>query len=692
MMKPPLKSQPGRWFACSDFFSLAGLFFRGSAFVCFMIAAGSLPAKVVLPGVFSEHIVLQRDTLIPIWGQSDAGEQIKVEFAGQSKTATADAGGKWMVKLDALPANSKPQDLRVTGNSPDETIVISDVLIGDVWLCSGQSNMEFVTGQLKYTIYADDLKTADLPLVRQGTVARNPQVEPTNNTTVHWVTCTPKSVDGFTAAGFYFAREVSKELGVPVGLLHSSWGGTSAESWTSESALDTVPDFKVRADEQIANLKKLPDQIKSFPAALAAWEKENGRVDPKNIGEQNGWQKEDADVSDWQKTRLEASWSDSGLTNGGIAWVRKEVDLPATYGSRSFRLDLGLVNEAYLTAYWNGEKIGESGKKAPEFYFGFVHFDVPSKLLKPGRNVFALRFVVNTPDKSPITRGAFQPEFSDLGVTNWNDNCLVKVEKEFSPLTKVALAARPLVPKGDGAHTASALFNGMIQPLIPFAIKGVLWYQGEQDTRRAFAYRTMLPLLISDWRSHWGYDFPFIIQQLPNWTASGAENTEWAELREAQALTASSLTNCYLSVGIGAGEANNVHPKNKREIGRRLGLVALANVYGNSNLFSGPVYDSMAVKGNSIRLKFKHADGLTSLDGQPLNNFTIAAADQKFFPAQAKIDAGTVVVSSPQIGAPVAVRYAFINNPEGCNFSNASGLPAMPFRTYTWPASTDNNK
>jgi len=685
------KSKLNCWLAAAVFSPVKTLS-RWFVIVCLMIASGSLPAKVVLSGVFSEHMVLQRGTPVPIWGQADAGEQIKVEFAGQSKTATADAGGKWMVKLDALLANSKPQDLRVTGNSPAETIVVSDVLIGDVWLCSGQSNMEFVMGQLKYTIYADDLKTEDLPLVRQGVVARNPQVDPTNNTAVRWQACTPKSVDSFTAAGFYFAREVSKELGVSVGLLHSSWGGTSAESWTGESALDTVPDFKVRADEQIANLKKLPDQIRSFPAALAAWEKENGRVDSKNMGEQNGWQKADADVSDWQKTKLEASWSDSGLTNGGIAWVRKEVDLPATYGSRSFRLDLGLVNEAYLTAYWNGEKIGESGKKAPEFYFGFVHFDVPSKLLKPGRNVFALRFVVDTPVKSPITRGAFQPEFSDFGVTNWNDNCVVKVEKEFLPLTKVALAARPVVPKGDGAHTASALFNGMIQPLIPFAIKGVLWYQGEQDTRRAFAYRTMLPLLISDWRSHWGYDFPFIIQQLPNWTASGAENTEWAELREAQVLAASSLTNCYLSVGIGAGEANNVHPKNKREIGRRLALVALANVYGKSILFSGPVYDSMAVEGHSIRLKFKHADGLKSLDGQPLNNFTIAAADQKFFPAEAKIDAGTVVVSSPQIETPVAVRYAFINNPEGCNFSNSSGLPAMPFRTDTWPASTDNNK
>jgi sialate O-acetylesterase len=692
MNKTPNNSKRICRFARADFFQVKTVFPRWFAFICLMIAASSLPAKVVLPGVFSEHMVLQRGAAVPIWGLADPGEHVTVEFLGQKKTAIADANGNWMTKLDALPANPEPEALRVSGNSTNDTIVISDVLVGDVWICSGQSNMEFVMGQLKYTIYADDLKTADLPLVRQGTVARNPRVEPTNNTTVRWQTCTPKSVDGFTAVGFYFAREISKELGVPIGLLHSSWGGTSAESWTSESALDTVPDFKVRADEQIANLKNLPGQIKTFPAALAAWEKENGRVDLKNAGEQDGWQNTDTDVSDWHKTKLQASWYDSGLTNGGIVWLRKEVDLPGTSAGRSFRFDLGLVNQEYVTAYWNGEKIGESGKKAPEFYFGYVHFDVPSKLLKPGKNVFALRFVVDAADKSPITRGAFQPGFSDLGVTNWDDDCVIKVEKEFPPLTKLAQAARPAVPKGDGPHTASALFNGMIQPLIPFGIKGVLWYQGESDTRRAFAYRKLLPLLISDWRSRWGYDFPFIIQQLPNYSASGAENTEWAELREAEALTAASLTNCYLAVGIGAGEANNVHPKNKREVGRRLAQVALANVYGKSILFSGPVYDSMVAEGNSIRLKFKHADDLKSLNGQPLNHFTIAAADQKFLPAEARIDSGTVVVSNSQIREPVAVRYAFINNPEDCNFSNASGLPAMPFRTDTWPASTDNNK
>jgi sialate O-acetylesterase len=446
-----------------------------------------------------------------------------------------------------------------------------------------------------------------------------------------------------------------------------------------------VPELKIRAGEQLAKLARLPEQTQEFPAAITAWEKTNDRVDAENLGEKNGWQKVDADMSGWQKSRINAKWRDSGLTNGGIAWIRKEVDLPATVVGKNFRFNLGLVDEQYVTAYWNGEKLGESGRNAPEFYYGYVNFNLPPKLLHQGKNIFALRFVVNTNDKSPFNRHALELGFLNLGLKELSDDCLVKVEREFTPLTKAAVAARPVTPKGDVAHTSSALFGGMIQPLVPFAIKGALWYQGEQDAGRALVYRTLLPLMINDWRTRWGWDFPFIIQQLPNWDAGDALGTQWAKLREAQAFTANSLTNCFVAVGIDIGEANDVHPKNKREIGRRLALVALANVYGRHIDFSGPVYDSMSVEGSAIRLKFKFADGLKSLDGGPLKTFVIAGADRKFVPAEAKIDGVTLMISNPQVAAPVAVRYAFINNPEGCNFSNASGLPAMPFRTDDWP-------
>lgn len=652
-------------------------------------------AAVKVSGVFADQMVLQRGSAVPVWGWAEPGEVVTVEFAGQKKSATAGLDGKWLVKLDPLQISAEPRALTVSGKTPSgqsSTVKLSDVLVGDVWLCSGQSNMEFPMNNLRDTAYAGDLASASFPLIRQGAVPRDPSVKPRTNSAVSWTICTPQSVGQFTAAGFYFACEIQKYLGVPIGLIHASWGGTSAESWTSKDALDTVPAFKARADEQLANLACLPEIIKNFPAALAAWEKANGRVDSENLGEKNGWAKTDATTADWKAAKINAKWSVSSLNNGGVIWLRKELVLPATAAGKNFRFDPGLVDEQYLTVYWSGHKIGESGRQAPQFYYSYVNFDVPAKWIQPGTNVLVLRFVAPTGDKRPFARHAIELGFLNLGLKELDDDCLVKIEKEFPPLTKAALAMRPAVPKGDAAHTSSTLFGGMIAPLVPFAIKGVLWYQGEQDAGRAYAYRTLLPLMIHDWRSRWGCEFPFLIQQLPNWNASGATHTEWAELREAQAFTARNLPNCGLSVGIDVGEANNVHPINKREIGRRLALVALAKVYNQSVDGSGPVYDSMQIEDGKIRLRFQPVGGLKSSDGLPLRNFSIAGEDKVFVPADAKIDGGSVVVSSPAIAKPAAVRYAFINNPEGCNFSNASDLPAMPFRTDQALGSTTANK
>ena len=659
-------------------------------FSMFFAVVTALQAQVRLSGVFADHMVLQRNALVPVWGWAEPYEVITVEFAGQKKITKADTDGKWMVKLAAMAANAESCEMIVIGNHSN--VKLEDILVGDVWLCSGQSNMEFPMQSLTGTKYEGDLKTANYPFIRQGFVPRRPSLEPTNNTGVKWQVCTPETIARFTAVGFYFAQNLEKELDVPIGLLFSAWGGTSAESWTSLPALETVPDLKIHAVEQIANLEKLPGQVASFPAAIADWEKANSRVDTENLGEKDGWQRADADTSGWQKFKINAKWRDAGLPDGGIAWIRKEVDLPAAGAGNGFWFDLGHMDGQYVTVYWNGVKLGETGKKAPEFYNAYVQLNVPPKLLKPGRNVFALRFVIDTPDNLPLNRHAIELGFLNLGLNNLSDDCLVKVERNFLPLTKSALAAHPAAPKGDAAHTSSALFGGMVRPLIPAAIKGVLWYQGEQDASRAFTYRTLLPLMIHDWRSRWGWDFPVLIQQLPNWNAGDAEGTQWAELREAQALTVAALTNCFISVAIDIGEPNNVHPKNKREVGRRLALTALANVYGKHLDYCGPVYDSMSVESSSIRLKFRFAAGLQSLDRRPLNNFAIAGSNRKFVPADAKINGETVVVSSPQVAMPVAVRYAFINDPENCNFSNASGLPTMPFRTDTWPAYTDINK
>ncbi len=656
-------------------------------FVCLLTSwTSAARAEVQLSGVFADHMVLQRDAKVPVWGTADAGEVITVTFGEQKVSTTADANGKWRVKLVDLQAGG-PYTLTITGKN---RIELSDVLVGEVWLCSGQSNMAYSMGSLKNTEYASDLASADLPWLRQGSVPRKPSVEPRETTDVKWTVCSPQTVSDITAAGFYFARELHQDLNVPIGLLHSSWGGTSAESWTSIQALDTVATFKTRAQQQLANLAQLPEQIQAFPAAIAGWEQKSGRADPGNTGEKQGWADPAADTTTWKPIKFNAKWRDIGLPHGGIAWLRKEIDIPTSAAGKEFRLDLGPVEEQYSAAWFNGEKLGESGRKAPEFYGGYVGYKVPGRLVKGGRNVLALRFVAPVGDKAGTIRKPESLGFATLGVTNLDDNCLMKIEAEFPPLSKEALAARPPCPRGDAAHTSSALYGGMIHPLIPFAIRGCAWYQGEQDASRAFAYRTLLPLLIRDWRMHWGQgDFPFVIQQLPNWVADGAENTTWAEQREAQALTARNVLHCGLSVAIDIGESKDVHPKNKRDIGRRLALVALANVYGRTVAASGPVYESMTVEGSAIRVKFQHADGLTTTDGQPPRRFTIAGEDRKFVAAATKIDGSTVIVSSPQVPRPAAVRYAFVNDPVGVNLANASGLPAAPFRTDTWPGSTD---
>ncbi len=643
-------------------------------------------ADVTLNGIFSNQMVLQRDVLVPVWGTASPGENVTVTIAGRQKSTRADKEGKWMVKLDPMAASDKPRQIKVTGTSAQQARTITDVLIGDVWLCSGQSNMAYTMGALKTAPqYASDLTDAKFPLIRQAFVARTPSLTPAASAEVKWTTCAPSTVAEFTAAGFYFARELQKKVNVPIGLVNSSWGGTSARSWTSKEALDTVPELKKTADEQIANLAQLPDQIAKFPEAIAAWETKYGRTNPANTGEQQGWAAPEADTKDWKPMQLRTKWRDAGLPNGGVVWIRKEVDVPAASAGKGFRLDLGMVDEQYTTAYFNGEKLGDSGTNPPQFYGGYVNYDVPPQSVKAGKNVVAIRFVTATGEKIGITRSGAMMGFSAIGVTGVKDDCLVRVESEFSKLTKEALAERPRCPKGDAAHTASTLFGGMIHPLIPFPIRGVLWYQGEQDASIASTYRTLLPLMIRDWRARWGQgDFPFIIQQLPNWSADGSEKTTWAKLREAQALTAKTVPNCMLSVGIDIGEANDVHPKNKREIGRRLALVALNSVYGKKVESSGPVYDSMTVDGPALRVKFSTQTDLKSLDGTPLKGFTIAGKDKKFVPAEATISGRSVKVSSPQVAKPVAVRYAFINNPEGLNLSNASGLPAMPFRTDDW--------
>jgi sialate O-acetylesterase len=666
-----------------------------------MIALGA-QAEVLVAGVFGSGMVLQRQQPVPIWGRATAGEAVAVEVVAGHRviraSTVADAGGRWKVVLEPMEVGSAVT-LRVRGVSSE--VVLDNVLIGDVWLCSGQSNMAMGMAPLAKTRWASDLATAEFPEIRHGAVARSPSLEPEEDVVVRWTVCSPQSVGDMTATGFYFAREVYKRTGVPIGLVNSSWGGTSIEAWTSKAALDTVPELKQRAEGQIANLASLPGRIATFRARIEAWERANDRWDEGVAESARDWAAVELDTKDWKASSLSTRWSSLGLAGGGVVWIRKEVQLPASAEGQEFRLDFGLVDEQYTTTFFNGQLLGESGKTGPEFYARYVNYVVPGSLVRGGKNVVAVRMVSNIGEKSGITRSASMMGFRAVGGDGLDDSVMYRVEREFSPLTKEAVAARPVVPRGNIHSTASALYGGMIHPLAPMALKGVLWYQGEQDASpaRGYLYRTSLPLMILDWRRRWGHpELPFYIVQLPNWLAGQKPGgpppsaNGWADLRESQYVTSEAVPNVYITCTVDVGDANDVHPLNKSEVGRRLALVALAKSYGQDVAHSGPRYRAAKIVGGEVRVSFDFADGLTTSDGEAPAMFSVAGADGRFVWAEARMDGQDVVVSAKDVPVPVAVRYAWKNSPDGANLINASGLPAFPFRTDDFPLGPEGRK
>lgn len=507
-------------------------------------------ADVRLSGLFSDNMVLQQGMKIPVWGRANPGEKITVSLGGQMQTTTADDNGKWRITLDPLEYGG-PFEMTVTGNNQ---IVVSNVLVGEVWVCSGQSNMQWPVQSSANA--QQEIAQANYPNIRFLTVPRKPSLLPQEDVTPNWVECSPETVPGFTAVGYFFGRDLHKELNVPIGLINSSWGGTVAEAWTSLEKLSQYPETKPIVDRFNAELAKYPDLKERF----AEYHSEFNKT-----------------MSEWYRQRAE--------------W-QKAV-----------------------------EQAKAEGKQPP---------------------------------------------------------------------------AAPPYPQLPGSqNTASALYNGMIVPLCPFAIRGAIWYQGEGNAGRAYQYRTLLPAMIECWREAWNQgDFPFLVVQLANYMAVQTDPNEasaWAELREAQAMVLSK-PNTGLAVTIDIGEADDIHPKNKQDVGWRLAAWALANTYGRDIVYSGPLYDSMSVEDGKIRLHFKHVgSGLIAKDEEGLKGFVIAGEDRKFVWANATIDGDTVVVSSPEVAAPVAVRYAWANNPV-CNLYNKEGFPASPFRTDTWPGVTDNNR
>lgn len=628
------------------------------------LPAGAADRPLVHP-LFTDHMVLPRAVPAPVWGWTEPGREVRVSLAGQTAAATADATGRWQVKLGPLAAGG-PHTLRIEG---PQTIVVQDVLVGDVWVCSGQSNMEW--GLWGVNNSPQEIAAADHPQLRLFTVPKRVATRPEELVSSQWQVCSPQTVAGFSAVGYFFGRDLQKALEVPIGLIHTSWGGTVAEAWTSAEALETMDDFRpavAQFRQLAAALERGTDQ---YEEQLARWWRENDPGSAQGLG----WAEPALEAADWKPMNLPAGWEQAGLPDfDGVVWFRTQFDLPASAAGQDGTLSLGAIDDIDTT-WVNGVQVGSmSVWNQPRVY------KVPGRALRAGRNVVAIR-VLDTGGGGGLVGQADQLQFAPAA-----GGPPIPLAGAWRYKVGVPLAQTKPTPQrlDNNPNVTTVLYNGMIAPLVPYAVKGAIWYQGESNAGRALQYRQLLPTMIRDWRTRFGVgEFPFLVVQLANFMAVQQQPVEpgWAELREAQLLTALHDPHCGLAVAIDIGEANDIHPKNKQDVGARLALAARGIAYGQPIEYSGPVFKSMEVAGGKARLRFEHlGGGLIAKGGGPLKGFAVAGADKRFVFAEATIDGETVVVSSPEVAQPVAVRYGWANNPV-VNLYNQAGLPASPFRT-----------
>jgi sialate O-acetylesterase len=637
--------------------------------------------KLRLPAVFSDNMVLQRNVPLPVWGWAAPGQKVTVTIGGQTASATADAAGKWMATLGALQAGGP---LEMTVQAGDATLGVRNVLVGEVWVCSGQSNMEMTTPDcLNAQAELDD---ADYPEIRMMRVPKIVALEPQVDVNATWKPCNRSSAVGFSGVGFFFGRDLHKRLGVPVGLIDASWGGTIIEAWTSLEALKTQPETAPILARYAEAFKDLPKARAEYDALLKQWETDCHWEDPGNKGEAKGWSAADCDDSAWPTMNLPTTWEATGMNIDGSVWFRREVQLDSAWTGKEVTLNLGVADD-YDTTYVNGVKVGGIGKETLNPWSIQRQYKLPASMLKPGRNVIAVR-VFDRFGGGGLTGPAAGMCLTDGGAAlpltgSWKYQVELALEpKPFKPMPQV-------VPGMDDPNLLSVLYNAMIAPLIPMAIAGVTWYQGESNEGVAYRYRRYFPLMIEDWRKRWGSEFAFLFVELANFTGPQVHPVEaqrWPELRESQ-LLALAMPKVGMGTAVDIGDAVDIHPKNKQEVARRLVLAALVKQYGKKIVYSGPLYKSMKVEGGAIRIMFDHAGTGLKAKGE-LKGFAIAGADGKWVWADATIDGKTVVCSSPQVATPAAVRYGWADNPI-ISLYNKRNLPASPFRTDNWPGLTD---
>lgn len=658
----------------------------------FQITAGE-KTNFELPELFGDNMVLQRETEAAVWGRGTPGKtvEIKANWGDEAKT-TVKNDGNWITKIKT-PGAGGPYELTIT--SGDFSRTFKNVMIGEVWLCSGQSNMEMpMSGWMPNNPVMnseEEIKNADYPEIRLYTVPRKFSVTPEFHDNGHWSECSPTTVSSFSATAYFFGKKLFKELGVPVGLIFSSWGGTPVEAWTSTDYMEKLPEF--------ANLSKKLSESESFFKTLTEWQNRHKSIDMSRREGPDRWvglDFEDAscpsvnyDDSRWYKMEIPQLWENVLGQFDGAVWFRKTVGIPDSWLNKNLKLSLGPIDDLDIT-YVNGERVG--GYEREGNYNTERHYDISAKINSTKKILIAVKaidfggggglfgkksqvFINNPETKDTIWLAG---EWNYLPVADFSGS----VFHIFGDNPAV-FASRPKTDFGVDQYTASTLYNGMISPSVPFTFKGVIWYQGEANTNNPIEYRTRFPEMIKCWRDKFeNGDFPFYYVQIAPYDYGPEVKSQL--LREAQ-LMALKTSNTGMIVTMDIGNNQDIHPANKTDVGERLALWALAKNYGKDVVFSGPVYKSSEAKDGKIILSFDYTDGgLVIKNNTEGNSFVIAGADKIFKKAYIKVEGDKLVVSSPEVAEPVAVRYAWSNRVYHVTLFNKAGLPSPSFRTDDW--------
>ncbi|MGF7038565.1 sialate O-acetylesterase [Mucilaginibacter lappiensis] len=635
--------------------------------ICCVLSCFPLYGAVRLPQLVGNGMVLQRDARVNIWGWAAAGEKVSISFRGNYHTV-ADKNGGWKIVLPAMkPGGPYIMDIRASNH-----IILNDILIGDVWFCSGQSNMVLPMERVKER-YPEEIASANYPEIRNFFVKTESDVTRLHDDLLpgKWIKADPENILSFGAASWFFAKKLYQKYHIPIGIINSSVGGTPVQAWISEGSLKEIAPYNSRLS-QFHNTSFM-DSVTKVNALANNQHNSSPVKNDKGLNGAKTWYDTAYVPRNWHHFWLPGYWDDQGVKNlNGVVWFRKEIILPTSVQGQPAKLFLGRIVDADQT-YVNGKSVGNITYKYPP-----RRYNVPAGLLKPGKNVIVVR-VLNTSGK-----GGFVPDkpyHLNIGneVIDLRGEWLYQVGQVFSP------ADTYTPPVFTAQNEPTGLYNTMVAPVINYTIKGLLWYQGESNADKAAEYGRLLEALIADWRSRWNQgDVPFIYAQLPNFNEVeySPAQSDWARLREGQ-LKALSVPNTGMAVTIDAGEWNDIHPLNKKDVGERLAIAAENVAYGEKNIVaSGPIYQSAVVKGSRIAVSFKNTgSGLVIHDGTELEQFAIAGADKKFVWATAIIEGDKVIVWNEKVINPLYVRYAWADNPEGANLYNKEGLPASPFRT-----------